>query len=325
VIVRWGLDALPGVLDELAVSRPLLITTERWRNVDLPVFDRFHGARPHAEIAGVAAACEAAKGADGLIALGGGSVIDTAKAVSGKTCLPVLCIPTTYSGAEWTAGYGIRDAPARTKTGGTGARTVAIVYEPEFTLSLPVRESAGSAMNSLAHCAEALYTVDRTAATDSAAVAGAPLISRWLPVVAGPGHDLDLEARRHLLEGAMHAGTALRAGVGLGHAIAQELGARYGLPHGTMNAVSLPPTLRFNSIAAAGELARFGEAIGSADPVARVSELAALAGPSRLRDYEVPRQDLLELAQLIAERPAAKGNPRPATPEAVLALLGEMW
>jgi iron-containing alcohol dehydrogenase-like protein len=139
------------------------------------------------------------------------------------------------------------------------ARTVAIVYEPELTRDLPARESAGTAMNALGHCAEALYTTGRAEETDAEALAGARLISRWLPVVVDNGHDL--EARRGLLEGAMHAGAALRARVGLGHGIAQALGGRYGLPHGTMNAVSLPAALRFNSIAAAGELARFGEAI----------------------------------------------------------------
>ncbi len=56
MIVRWGLAELPGVLRELSVSRPLLISTERWRHVQLPVHDRFHGVRAHAEIAGVKAA-----------------------------------------------------------------------------------------------------------------------------------------------------------------------------------------------------------------------------------------------------------------------------
>ena len=325
MIVRWGLAELPGVLDEQSVSHPLLISTERWRHVQLPVLDRFLGVRAHAEIAGVEAAREAAGGADGLVALGGGSVIDTAKAVSSQTGLPVVSIPTTYSGAEWTSGYGLRDALARRKSGGGGARTVAIVYEPELTLGLPVRESAGSAMNALAHCAEALYTAGRGRETDAQALAGAPLISRWLPVVAGPGHDLDIEARRGLLEGAMHAGAALRAGAALGHAIAQALGGRYGLPHGTMNAVTLPAALRFNSIVAASELARFGKAMGHADPIARVSELAALAGPPRLRDYEVPRHDLPELAQAVVELSAAKANPRPAPPHVVLELLEQMW
>ena len=322
-MIRWGLAELPGVLDELSISRPLLISTERWRDVQLPVHDRFHGAGAHAEIARVNAAREAAGGADGLIALGGGSAIDTTKSVSSETGLPIVSIPTTYSGAESTSAYATRDPSTSTKLGGGGARTVAIVYEPQLTLDLPARESAGTAMNALAHCAEALYTTGRTDETDTNALLGAPLISQWLPVVVANG--CDLQARRGLLWGAMHAGAALRAGVGLGHGIAQALGSRYGLLHGTMNAISLPSALRFNSTAAAAELARFGKAIAHEDPIARVSELAALAGPSKLRDYAVPREDLSELAQAIAQRPAAKSNPRPAPPDAVLELLEEIW
>ena len=118
MIVRWGLDALPAVLDELSVRDPLLISTERWRDLDLPVTRRFYGAQPHAEVTGVRAAIEASAGADGLVALGGGSAIDTAKAVSSETGLPIISIPTTYSGAEWTQGFGMRDEQAGVKRGG---------------------------------------------------------------------------------------------------------------------------------------------------------------------------------------------------------------
>jgi maleylacetate reductase len=323
MIVRWGLDTLPGVLDELSVTRPLLISTERWRDFDLPVARRFYGAQPHAEISGVREALAAAEGMDGLVALGGGSAIDTAKAVSSETGLPIVSIPTSYSGAEWTQGFGMRDSQAGVKRGGGGARTAAIVYEPSLTLGLPAAESAGTAMNALAHCAEALYTPGRSEETDQEALAGAPLISEWLPRVVQNGDDL--EARGQLLAGAMHAGAALRAGMGLGHAMAQALGGRYGLPHGTMNAVCLPPALRYNQQAAAAEIARLGEALNHGDPIQRVSELAALAGSSRLRDYDVPREDLESLSEAIAERPPAKANPRPAPPEAVLGLLEGIW
>ena len=75
MIVRWGLDALPDVLEELSVSDTLVISTERWRSLELPVTRRFHGAQAHAEATGVKQATAAAAGADGLIALGGGSVL----------------------------------------------------------------------------------------------------------------------------------------------------------------------------------------------------------------------------------------------------------
>jgi maleylacetate reductase len=325
MIVRWGLDSLPVVLGELSITRPLLISSERWRGLGLPVAHGFYGVQSHADVTGVRAALPAAEGMDGLVALGGGSAIDTAKAVSSQTGLQVVSIPTTYSGAEWTQGFGMRDRDAGVKRGGGGARTVAIIYEPSLTLGLPAADSAGTAMNALAHCAEGLYSPGRSEETDQAALAGAPLISEWLPLVVQDGKDL--QARGQLLAGAMHAGSALRAGMGLGHAMAQALGGRYGLSHGTMNAVCLPAALRYNQDVAAAQIKRLGEAmeVDGDDPIARVSELAALAGSPRLRDHGVPRDDLPSLSAAIAERPGAINNPRPAPPESIRDVLEEVW
>ena len=101
VIVRWGLAQLMPLLAELGLERPLLVTSSRFAYLDLPVSARFAGVRRHAPIDVVAAATDAAASADGLVGLGGGSAIDTAKAVSAATDLPLVAVPTTYAGSEW--------------------------------------------------------------------------------------------------------------------------------------------------------------------------------------------------------------------------------
>lgn len=323
MIVRWGLASLPDVLAEMSVERPLLVTEERWRDLDLPVTRRFAGAKAHAEMEGVRGAADAARDADCLIALGGGSVLDTAKAVSAQTGLPVLSIPTTYAGAEWTPFFGNRDEATGLKSAGTGANVTAILYDAELTLSLPRAETGGTALNALAHAAEALYVPDRTEESDRDALAGAGLIAKWLPVVLENGRDH--EARTHLLEGSMHAGSALRAGMGLGHAIAQALGGKLGLPHGAMSAISLPLALDFNRQTVPEAIARLAEAMESPDPITRCQELAALACRTRLRDYDVKREVLPQIAEAAATRPAAKANPRPASAEQILELLERAW
>jgi maleylacetate reductase len=323
MIVRWGLDALPEVLDALSVKRPLLITEELWQDVELPVARRFHGARPHAEITGVREAIALAEGADGLVALGGGSVLDTSKAVSVQTGLPMISIPTTYAGAEWTPFFGVRNSETRTKDAGFDARVEGIVYEPQLTLEMPATVTAGTALNALTHCAEALYVPARTDESDDHALQGAALITRHLRAALDDGHDL--EARRGLLEGSMHGGAALRVGMGLGHAMAQSLGGRYGVPHGAMNAICLPPALRFNADVAAAEIGRLAEAMEADDPAARTEQLAAIVLDTRLRDYDIPRDDLGELSDATAERGAAKANPRLASSDEIRELFEAVW
>jgi maleylacetate reductase len=319
VIVRWGLEEVGPLLEELGSSSPLLITSERLADIDVPVSNRYTGVRRHAPVETVEAATRAAAAADLLVAAGGGSAVDTTKAVSAATGLPGVAIPTTYAGAEWTTGFGMRDEAGRRKKGGTGSNIVGIVYEPRLTLDLPLSETVGTSMNALAHCAEALYAGPLEDAT-----AGARLIGRHLPPVVRNGHDLD--ERTLLLEGALHAGRALgERGLFLGHAIAQALGGRYGLPHGAMNAVSLPAALRFNAEAVPDAVAAFAAALETDDAPGKVQELARLGRFERLRDFGVPEEDLPEVAEAVVERPGARANPRPVTVADAERLLREIW
>jgi alcohol dehydrogenase class IV len=136
----------------------------------------------------------------------------------------------------------------------------------------------------------------------------------------------DFEARTRLLEGAAAAGEALaRSGLCLGHAMAQALGGRYGLAHGAMNALCLPPALRFNQTVGADEIEQLGQAMGTREPIARVEELARLGGFERLRDFGVPEEELDEVAEATAARPGAQANPRPASPGEIAELLRSIY
>ena len=323
MIVYWKLGSLPEACFDAGVTAPLLVASRRWAALDLPVQPAVTWDEvPSDRIGDLRSAAPEVRG---VIALGGGSAIDLGKAFSAETGLPLVSVPTTYSGAEWTSYYGIRDPERRMRGGGAGAHPTAIVYEPELTLQLPTRTTVGTAMNALAHCAEALYVKGRNSASDEDALAGARLISDWLPRVVAAPHDRD--GRTELLRGAARAGAALAGSMlALAHALAQAIGGRYGLAHGTLNGICLPPVLRFNAAFAPDAVRRFGEAIGAPDdPAARVEELARLGGPTRLGELGVPEHDLPGLAVDAAGRGGNLANPKPASPDEIERLLRAVY
>ena len=306
MIVHWGLGELSGVLP----GEALLVASERWPDLGL--------AARWSEVPSERIDDAAALARDCVVALGGGSAIDLGKAISARAGVPLVSVPTTYAGAEWTEYYGVRAPDRRAVGSGGGAQLAAVVYEPELTLDLPRDVSVGTAMNALAHCAEALYVRGHNADADAHALEGAQLIAEWLPrVVERPE---DREGRTQLLRGACHAGAALGgAGLALAHAMAQAVGGRYGLPHGTLNGICLPPALRWNAQWAPEAVQRFTALVPD------VERLAALGGPTRLHELGVPRDDLPELAEAAAGRAGNQANPRPATPDEILALLASVY
>jgi maleylacetate reductase len=319
VIVGWGLDTLESVLAEVGSARPFVVASGRWSDLPLPG-PRWTEVPSHR----IDDAVEEAREADGVLAVGGGSAIDLGKAISAATGFPLVSVPTTYAGAEWTPYFGVRDPGRRMRGGGAGAHLAGAVYEPELTIDLPRAETVGTAMNALAHCAEALYVQGRNDDADAHALEGARLIGELLPRVVDEPRDL--EARTGLLRGACEAGQALGGSMlALGHAMAQALGGRYGLPHGALNAICLPAALRFNEPVAPDALRRFGVALGTDDPIGRVEELARLGGYERLRDLGVPEDELDEVAEAVVVRAGAKANPRPASPEQVAELLRSVY
>jgi maleylacetate reductase len=329
--LRFGvgaIDELGEVLDDLGARRALLVTTPRGASEAdrLPVAAAYAGVRRHSPADTVAEIADQARvaDADALVALGGGSAMDTTKAASVETGLPFVAVPTTYAGAEWTPHYGLLDEASGTKSGGGGAELRAVVYDPELTLTLPRDETAGTALNALAHCAEALYVQGTNDRAQRHAFTGARAIAYALPLVLD--RPAGLYGRTRLLEGAMRAGRALgTSGLALGHALAQAVGARYGLPHGVLNAICLPAALRFNAPVAPHALEVLADAMSTDDPIARVEELARLGGFTGLRDLGVPADELDQVAALAAARPGARANPRPVTVADAEMLLRSVW
>ncbi len=229
---------------------------------------------------GLAAAC--AKKADGLVTVGGGAAIGLAKAIAHETGLPILALPTTYSGSEATTIFSTSDGER--KNTGRDAKVLprTIIYDPDLTLGLPAAVSAASGMNAIAHCVEAFWADGRTPVTMALASEGARRFAKSLPAVVADGSDR--EARGECLIAAWLSGTVLSGGTALHHKLAHVLGG-LGLPHAETHAIILPHVTRFNLDAAPEAKVRLGEAFDSDKPADAIAAmLRKFPIPQRLRE-----------------------------------------
>jgi maleylacetate reductase len=268
-----------------------------------------------AELAERARARFAELGADGLVAVGGGSAIGLAKAIALTAHVPLVAVPTTYSGSEMTPVYGLT-ADGRKRTGRDEAvRPRTVVYDPDLTRGLPPAVAAPSAMNALAHCVDALWAEQATPITTLLAVEGARALREGL----------DAGDPERLLYGAALAGWAFGIlGSALHHRICHIVGGAFDLPHAETHSAVLPQVARLNAAAEPDGAARVAEALGAADLAGGVFDLALRSGSTTaLRDLGLPEARLDEVAATVAE--AAAGNPVPFDERAARELLRRAW
>jgi alcohol dehydrogenase class IV len=241
-----------------------------------------------------------------LVALGGGRVIDTAKAIGGVTGLPVAAIPTTLSGAELTPFH-------RTPAGVEGAHMVRpslVVADPLLMASQPATELAASAMNALAHGMEALYTPLANPIAERAALRGAELIADDEPAL-----------------GALLCGWASGiTGFAVHHATCQLVVRTAGSPHAQTNAVMLPHFAGMMATRAPRVMGELAGALGDpdGDPEAaagRAEKLSARSGHTRLSTLGVEERHLPPVAAAVMQHPALGNTPDPPDEEELLALL----
>ncbi len=243
-----------------------------------------HVPKPVAE-AGVAAARDAQ--ADGLVACGGGAAIGLAKIIARDLGLPIVAVPTTYSGSEATPIWGLSDGERKFTGKDNQVLPRTIVYDPDLTLALPPAVSAASGLNALAHCVEGLWVAGGTPYLSALATDAARRFSIHLPRVVADGSDR--EARGECLVAAWLAGIVLAPGTALQHKLAHVLGG-LGLPHGESHAIILPHVTRFNLAAAPDARERLALALGADDPASRLAGmLEGFPIPHRLRDIGFDR------------------------------------
>jgi maleylacetate reductase len=238
-----------------------------------------------------------------LLALGGGRVVDTAKAIAGAVGARCGAIPTTLSGAEMTPFH-------RTPVGVEGARLVRpalVLADPELMTSAPPETVAASAMNALAHAMEALYTPLANPVASMAALRAASLLS---------GDPADREA---LALGALLAGYASGStGIAVHHALCQTIVRTAGTPHAQTNAVMLPHSARLMEPRAPEAVREFRKALGT-----DLEVLAARSGHTRLSSLGVDEGQLAGVAEAVAVHPYSANAPDPPDAAELLRALHE--
>lgn len=361
VFGEGSLDRLGEVTERLGWRRLLLCVTSHARArgqlapVETALGERlaatFEGVAPHVPESAVVEAVAMATHADvdAIIGLGGGSAIGVAKATANALggAISVVAIPTTYAGSEMTPVFGVTrlvDGEQRKVTvRDPNIAPRLILYDPLLTLDLPPRETAGTGINAVAHCVEALYSITRNPVCSAVALAGLRAIAAALPAVYADG--ADRAARAAMLQGAYLAGTALaNVAMGLHHGICHVIGGATGAAHGDVNAIMLAHVMRFNLGGPAGEggvapeLAQAAEAmgveVGGRDPRAAGGDAAQMVAgwvaqmglPTRLREIGVREEQLPTLSRDAFVSRTVHNNPVPITDVAQIeALLRAAW
>lgn len=323
---------LPAEIERLGARRAIVLSTPGQRSsagaIAAALGDRaagvFDGARMHVPVEVALAAREfaASVGADCCVAVGGGSTVGLGKAIALTSSLPIVAVPTTFSGSEMTQIYGLTENGV--KRTGRDPRVLprTVVYDPELLGTLPAQVAGPSGMNAIAHCVEALYAFDANPVVSLMAQEGIRAIAAGLPRAVERADDL--EARGDVLYGAWLAGCALNgASMAIHHKLCHTLGGTFDLPHADTHTVVLPHATAYNRDAAPDAMARIRRALGAFDTGDAAGGLLALAkavgAPTALRAIGMPADGLDRAADLAVLNPY--WNPRPIERAGVRELL----
>ncbi len=319
-------------------------------------YDIFSEVKPNPTVSNVQQGVEAYKksGADFIIAIGGGSAIDTAKGIgiiinnpefadvvslegcapTRNKCVPIVALPTTAgTAAETTINYVIIDEEKQKKmvcVDPNDIPAVAII-DAELMYSLPRSLTAATGMDALTHAIEGYITKGAWSMSDMFEIEAIRMISRYLPVAVEEPQNAD--ARNGMAVAQYIAGMAFsNVGLGLVHGMAHPMGSLFDVPHGVANALLLPTVMEFNMPACLDKYPEIARAMGvnvdgmtkeeaSVAAVNAVRELAIKVGiPQHLSELGIAESDIPRLAEQAFTDVCTPGNPREVALEDIVAL-----
>ncbi|WP_299210754.1 maleylacetate reductase [uncultured Tateyamaria sp.] len=262
-------------------------------------------------------------GADCVIAIGGGSTTGLGKAIALRTDVPQIVVPTTYAGSEATPILGQTENGIKTTLTDPKVQPETILYDPELVTSLPMDMTVTSALNAIAHAAEALYAENRTDHSTALAIEGMQHFADGLPAVLE--NPSDVTAREKTLRGAYACGAVLgQVGMALHHKLCHTLGGSLNLPHADTHAIILPHAIHYNAQAVPDLLTPITDIFDGTAPGPALHAFATkMNAPLALQDLGVTQDNLDHAADLATQKPYP--NPAPITRDGIRQLLQAAW
>ena len=364
-------EVLPGLLREKEFNTVLVVTDDALIDAGITekitkllddegiVYKVYSEIQPNPTIKNVLDGVEMCKnlGAEAIVAVGGGSPMDTAKGISIVIAnperadvkslnglsntrnhgLPLICLPTTHGTAsEVTINYVITDPESQVKMVCVDPNDLPIVaiVDSELMETMPKSLAAATGMDALTHAVEGYIAKGHTEMSQMMSMKAIELIFRYLPAAV---NDKDPEAIEKMALAQYIAGMAFsNCGLGIVHSMAHQLGAVYDTPHGLANAILLPTVMRYNGEVCSDEFKEILTHIGRKDVenlskediintfVWELKDLSAKVGITQtLRDVGCKGEDLEMLADKARLDPCKPGNPRPVTKEDFINLYRE--
>jgi alcohol dehydrogenase class IV len=355
---------LPQHLKAVGIANPLIVTDATlaalpmMKSIKAMLDDAkvphaiFSDVKPNPTESNVAAGIKVLREGkhDGVIALGGGSPLDAGKVIafmSGQKrpmwdfedvgdwwtradpngIAPVIAVPTTAgTGSEVGRAGVITQEKSHTKKVifHPGMMPKVTICDPELTVGMPAKITAGTGIDALAHCFEAYCAPGYHPLAEGIAVEGMRLVKEFLPRAYKDGKDI--EARAHMMSAAAMGATAFQKGLGAIHSLSHPVGAFYDTHHGMTNGVFFPYVMQFNKRIISEKMVRLAAYLGLKkrsyagvlDWVLQLRE--ELACPATLKAFNVDDKRFVEMSKMAPKDPTAGGNPRKLTAGAALKL-----